>query len=70
MPGLRIVKNLTLDYDDTIKAYEDKFKEFKSDFKTHGVLITEVTVLQTKFLIQQVKKGVENIGEILYILQG
>lgn len=62
---MRIVKNFAFDYDGTIQAYEEKFKNFKSEFQERGVLITEVTVLQTKFLVHQVLDNVENIGETI-----
>lgn len=46
-----------------IKKYEDKFRELKSGFQEHSVLATQITILQTKFLVQHVLDSVNNMGK-------
>jgi hypothetical protein len=56
--GMRILKNILSDVDDTIKQYETKFGELKSALQGRAVLRTEITVLR-------VLDQVENIGKQL-----
>lgn len=62
-PGARITKNIFSDIDNKIKGFEDKFKELKLGFQEHSAIVTQITVLQTKFLAQQGLAGVNHIGK-------
>jgi hypothetical protein len=58
-----MAKHVISDVDVQIKGYQGKFKELKSAFLDHGSLVTQITVLQTKFLGTDILDQVNHIGE-------
>lgn len=52
--------------DSKIKEFEDKFRELKLGFQEHSAIVTQTTVLQTKFLAQQGFDSVNHIGKFCW----
>ncbi|KAF9461750.1 hypothetical protein BDZ94DRAFT_1323097 [Collybia nuda] len=58
----RTAKHLFSNVDNQIRKYQEKFRDFKSTFQEYGSLVTQLTVLQTRFIAQQTADSVQDIA--------
>lgn len=63
--GERAAKNLISQADNKIQSYMDAFQDLLGDIQGNATLLTEVNVLQIKFITLKLEDKLEDIGKII-----
>lgn len=62
----RAVKSIAPEAGDKIQDYLDSFTKLLDAFQRNAVLVTEMTVLQIKFVTQTLEDKLDDIGKAIY----